>query len=72
LGSWLEFFARRRQAAAKAASKLNHPNIVTVHDTGTDAGLDFIVMELVAGKTISQLIGKKGAYVTRWGICGRA
>ena len=30
---------------AKAASALNHPNIVTVHDIRSDAGVDFIVMD---------------------------
>src|SRR6185369_13891399 len=41
---------RRFIAEAKAASALNHPNIVTVHDISTDRGLDFIVMEYVPGK----------------------
>ena len=35
---------------AKAASALNHPNIVVVHDIASDGGADFIVMEYVAGK----------------------
>ena len=45
---------------AKAASALRHPNIVTIHDIACDAGHDFIVMEHVAGKTLSQLIGRRG------------
>ncbi|HTS27773.1 MAG TPA: protein kinase [Bryobacteraceae bacterium] len=45
---------------AKAASALNHPNIVVVHDIAADAGVDFIVMEYVAGKTLGQLIPRKG------------
>ena len=45
---------------AKAASSLNHPNIIIVHDIASDRGLDFIVMEYVAGKTLDQLIGRKG------------
>jgi serine/threonine protein kinase len=45
---------------AKAASSLNHPNIVVVHDIASDRGLDFIVMEYVEGKTLDQLIGRKG------------
>ncbi len=45
---------------AKAASSLNHPNIVIVHDIASDRGLDFIVMEYVDGKTLDQMIGRKG------------
>lgn len=45
---------------AKAASALNHPNIITVHDIACDAGVDFIVMELVKGKTLNRLIDHKG------------
>jgi serine/threonine protein kinase len=45
---------------AKAASALNHTNIVTVHDIGSDAGTDFIAMEYVAGKTLDELIPRKG------------
>ncbi len=45
---------------AKAASSLNHPNIIVIHDIASDAGRDFIVMEYVDGKTLDQLIGRKG------------
>jgi serine/threonine protein kinase/Tol biopolymer transport system component len=45
---------------AKAASALNHPNIITVHEIANDRDLDFIVMEYVAGKTLDQSIGPKG------------
>ena len=51
---------RRFVQEAKAASALNHPNIITIHDIAHQDGLDFIVMEYVAGKTLSQLIGRKG------------
>jgi eukaryotic-like serine/threonine-protein kinase len=45
---------------AKAASALNHPNIITVHDIDQQDGVDFIVMEYVSGKTLDQMIPRKG------------
>ncbi len=51
---------RRFMQEAKAASALNHPNIVTIHDIATDNGVDFIVMEYVRGKALDQLIPRKG------------
>ncbi len=51
---------RRFIQEAKAASALNHPNIVTIHDIDQAEGVDFIAMEHVAGKTLDRLIGRKG------------
>ena len=51
---------RRFVQEAKAASALNHPHIVTVHDVATADGVDFIVMECVSGRTLGQTIGRKG------------
>jgi serine/threonine protein kinase len=47
---------------AKAAGKLQHPNIVTIYDIGTDdrTGLPFIVMELVRGETLKNRIQREG------------
>jgi eukaryotic-like serine/threonine-protein kinase len=43
--------ARKRfRKEALALSKLNHPNIATVHDFDSDGGVDFLTMELVAGR----------------------
>lgn len=51
---------RRFALEARAASTLNHPNIVTVHDISSENGSDFIVMEYVRGKALDQLIPRKG------------
>jgi len=45
---------------AKAASSLNHPNIITIYGIDQNAGVDFISMEYVSGKTLDQLIPRHG------------
>ena len=45
---------------AQAASNLNHPNIVTIHEISSDAGKDFIVMEYVRGESLSRWIAPGG------------
>ena len=47
---------RRFLQEARAASALKHPAIVTIHDIVSVEGVDFIVMEYVAGKTLSEHI----------------
>src|SRR2546428_6350970 len=44
---------------AKAASALNHPNIVTIYDIRYQDGTDFIVMEYIEGQTLDDLIASK-------------
>jgi tetratricopeptide (TPR) repeat protein/tRNA A-37 threonylcarbamoyl transferase component Bud32 len=48
------------QREARAASALNHPNIITIHEIGSEDGIDYIVMERVAGRTLSQMIPPEG------------
>lgn len=45
---------------AKAASALNHANIINIYDIEQAEGIDFITMEYVDGRTLNELIGHKG------------
>ena len=51
---------RRFLQEARAASALNHPNIVTVHDIASDSGTDFLVMEYIPGQSLHKRITPKG------------
>jgi serine/threonine-protein kinase len=53
-------FVARFRREAQAAAALNHPNVVSVFDTGSDDGTHFIVMEFVQGKTLAQVIRDDG------------
>lgn len=44
---------------ARAASALNNPHIVTIHDIAAEAGQDFLVMEYVDGRTLAELIAAR-------------
>lgn len=48
----------RREVIATA--RLNHPNIVTIFDAGTDADIAFLVMELLSGQSLAQLVRAEG------------
>ena len=51
---------RRFVHEAQAASALNHPNIVTIYDIVSDAGIQYLVMEYVNGKTLLELVPQGG------------
>ena len=55
-----EKFVRRFQREALSASSLAHPNIVEMYDVGEDNGLYYIIMEYIEGKTLKQLLKKRG------------
>lgn len=53
-------FVARFEREARHAARLNHPRVVTVFDCGIDNGAAFIVMELVAGRTLRQILDDAG------------
>ena len=55
-----ELRKRRFVQEAKAASSLNHPNIVTIYDIDQEDGQDFIVMEYVDGRSLDRVIPHGG------------
>jgi serine/threonine-protein kinase len=50
---------RRFEQEARAASALNHPNIITIHEFGQEEGVHFIVSEFIEGETLRRRIGSE-------------
>src|SRR5205085_12525766 len=48
-------YTRRFRQEAKAAAKLTHPNIVSIHDWGEDSGQPFFSMDFIDGETLAEL-----------------
>ena len=49
-------FEARFYSEAKSAGRLNHPNIVTIHDAGRTDDLAYIAMEYLNGRTLQEII----------------
>ncbi len=56
---------RRLELEARASSRLNHPNILTIYDTGQEDGSPYIVSELLEGETLRALIPAAGMPLRR-------
>ena len=46
----------RFKREARAAGRLTHPNIVTIHDVGEDGDRDYLVMEFIQGQSLDQVL----------------
>jgi serine/threonine protein kinase len=60
----LERFHREGRAAAV----LDHPNIIRVHDIGSDGNTHFLVMEYVSGKSLHEILRRRGRLGYREGV----
>ncbi|MFI9718706.1 Stk1 family PASTA domain-containing Ser/Thr kinase [Streptomyces sp. NPDC052396] len=60
-----EAFTERFIREAKSAARLDHPNVVSVFDQGTDDGYVYLAMEYVAGCTLRDVLRERGALQPR-------
>ncbi len=56
---------RRFEQEARAAGRLNHPNILAVHDVGTHEGAPYIVTELLEGETLRDRLAGRGLTIRK-------
>ena len=52
-----EALLRRFEAEARAAGSIDHPNILAIHDVGTENGIPYIVTELLEGQSLREFLG---------------
>jgi serine/threonine-protein kinase len=60
-----DVFVDRFRREARSAARLSHPNVVAVFDQGEDGDEVFLVMELVAGKTLREVIHEEAPLTAR-------
>jgi hypothetical protein len=58
-------FVERFGHEARAAAGLSHPNIVAIFDSGSEAGVHYLVMEYVPGETLAELLRRQGVLAPR-------
>jgi serine/threonine-protein kinase len=58
-GAAAESFEQRFFQEARAAGRLNHPNIVTIHDAGQADGVAYIAMEFLDGTSLRQILDEQ-------------
>ena len=64
-----EEFIKRFEVEAQSAARLTHPNIVSIYDVGTEGNLNYIVMELIQGKTLKEIIvEERGPLPWKWSV----
>ncbi len=63
-----EEFKLRFQREAKAAAKVNHPNIISIYDIGTKEGKAYIAMEFIEGRDLLKYLSKQGKLSPREAI----
>jgi serine/threonine protein kinase len=56
---------QRFENEARAAAALNHPNILALYDIGCDAGVTYIVTELLEGRTLREVLDAETLAVSR-------
>ena len=60
-----EAFVTRFRREAQAAANLSHPNIVAIYDWGQDGDTYYMVMELIAGRTLREILKSEGGLLPR-------
>jgi serine/threonine protein kinase len=57
---------------ARSAGRLNHPNIVTIHDVGEHGGIAYIAMELLQGRSLQQVLrGERLPFAVSAELCAQ-
>jgi serine/threonine protein kinase len=58
--TWDQEFVQRFLHEARAAARLEHPHIVTIHDVGQVQGYHFIAMKYLEGRSLAEIIRREG------------